>query len=343
MRLIQRANKMDFRFAYRRYTLPFRAPVRTSGGIWAVREGLYVRLERPDGSLGVGEASPLPSFGSESVDELEACCRTLGTGVDEQVLARIPVKLATLRNALACALGNRLGPPRNPSLGVAALVGPGRTAPVEAAAKAEAGFRTIKWKVGAGDAEDELAILDDVLAGLPSGSKVRLDANGAWSRRTAERWLARCADRPIEFVEQPVAPDAKAADDLLMGLSGDYPVPIALDESIRTDGDVQRWLGLGWPGYYVIKPALLGDAGGVLAALGQAGAKVVFSSSLETGIGARWALRTAFSWPGSVTALGFGVWPLFERAIFDGPAAAPFIRAGDLEGFDSEALWSAAS
>jgi o-succinylbenzoate synthase len=334
---------MDFRFAFRRYTLPFRAPVRTSEGIWAVRQGLYVRLERPDGSLGFGEASPLPSFGSESVDEVEACCRNLGAGVDEQVLERIPVKLATLRNALACALGNRLGPPRHPSLNVAALIGPGRTAPAEAAAKAEAGFRTVKWKVGAGDAQDELAILDDVLAGLPSGSRVRLDANGAWNRRTAERWLDRCADRPIEFVEQPVAPSAKAADDLLLGLSGDYPVPIALDESIRTDDDVQRWLGLGWTGYYVIKPALLGDAGAVLGTLAEAGGRVVFSSSLETGIGARSALRTAFSWPGPVTALGFGVWPLFEREAFDGPAAAPFIRAADLEGFDPEALWSAAS
>jgi len=337
------ANKMDFSFAYRRYSLPFRVPVRTARGLWRVREGLYVRVGRPDGSAGCGEAAPVPSFGTESVDDAEAFCRTLGDRVDGQVLSRAPGRLGALRSALAVAMGGALDPPRHGSLAMAALLPAGRAALEEAPRLAEAGFRAFKWKVGVGPAEDEMGVLDDLIAGLPGASRIRLDANGAWGLRTAERWLSRCADRPIEFVEQPVAADARGADDQLAGLSGDYPVPIALDESIRGEGDVERWLEAGWPGYFVVKPALMGDVRGVLGKLARARARVVFSSSLETGIGARAALLAAFSWPVGVSALGFGVWPLFLDPGFDGPSCVPFIRIEDVDRIDPEALWNAAT
>src|SRR6185312_10766667 len=106
------------------------------------------------------------------------------------------------------------------------------------ASRAELGFRVFKWKVGVGDVADELALLNDVCAALPDGAKLRLDANGAWDRRQAERWLARCAECPVEFVEQPSyakAPEGAACrkvEDLLLGLANDFPTPIALDESI---------------------------------------------------------------------------------------------------------------
>jgi len=68
---------------------------------------------------------------------------------------------------------------------------------------------------------------------------------------------------------------------------------------------------------------------------------VVFSSALETAVGARAALRLAFQWPGEARALGFGVWPLFADARFDGPALAPFLRVEDVERINVEATWNA--
>jgi O-succinylbenzoate synthase len=334
---------MDFHFACRRYSLPFRAAVRTAQGTWPLREGLYVRVERTDGTAGWGEAAPIPSPGAETVGQAESFCRGLGDRIDANVLERMPGHLHALRNALVVAMGGVAPPPRHRSLQVAALLPAGRAALSEAPQKAEAGFRVFKWKVGVGLADDEMAILDDLIAALPSASKIRLDANGAWNTRTAKRWLQRCSERPVEFVEQPVAPESKGAEDQLRGLAADYPVPIALDESIRTDGDVGHWLEAGWPGYFVIKPSLLGDADAVLGRLSAAQARVVFSSALETGIGAKAALRTAFAWTGTMAALGFGVWPLFFDPTFDGPAAAPFIRVEDVDRIDPEALWNAAS
>ncbi|HEX3729789.1 MAG TPA: o-succinylbenzoate synthase [Opitutaceae bacterium] len=226
------------------------------------------------------------------------------------------------------------------SLPVAALLPAGRAARALIVPKAEAGFRTFKWKVGVGDAADELALLDDLCAELPSGGKLRLDANGAWDRRQAGRWLERCADRPVEFIEQPVAADARGAEDLLLGLAGDYPTAIALDESLAAAGALGRWLGAGWPGVYIVKPSLWRDPAAELARLAEAKAAVVFSSALETAVGARAALRWAWSWTGAPRALGFGVWPLFADPRFDGPAAAPFIRREDASRVDPAALWT---
>lgn len=440
---------MDLRFQFRRYRQPFRLPVRTAHGPWTDREGVIVRLqELSEGNspaVGFGEAAPIPWFGTETVDEVEAGCRALGEWIEEAALDHVPEKLGCLQHALASAvaevrrrragatdegggprdegrgrgsrgtgervegegrgiktrehdvgidqnLGSTLNPrpstlsaaPRSlpPTLGVAALLPAGRAALVQIAPKAEVGFRVFKWKVGVGELSDELALLDDVCAQLPSGGKLRLDANGAWDRRQAERWLERCADRPVEFVEQPCFVDPSAGkslqrrtDDILLGLAGDYPTPIALDESLGGEHDLERWVGAGWPGIFVVKPSLIADIARALQRLQAANADVVFSSALETAVGAKSALEAAFAWkhamdnaatakeePGNTKgaggvarntaksdapyrtrALGFGVWPLFADSRFDGPGGAPFVRVQDVEAINPEAVWNALS
>ncbi len=369
---------MNYRLQFRRYRLPFCAPVRTAHGVWREREGLIVRLEDKSenggGAVGWGEAAPIPEFGTETVDEAEAGARALGEWIEGAKFDEVPDRLGCLRNAIAGARAEievgevgrvsdptskaesakgRVGDPSY--LGVAALLPAGRAVLEAIPPRAELGFRIFKWKVGVGDIADEIALLDDVCAALPSGGKLRLDANGAWDRRKAQRWLERCAERPVEFVEQPCfaaqGTDRRKADDVLLGLAGDFPTPIALDESVVGEGDVERWIGAGWPGVFVVKPSLIGDVGAVVARLKRAKADVVFSSALETAVGARAALRAAFSWNRGVEvagapprrALGFGVWPLFIDARCDGPFAAPFWRSEDMERLNPEAVWTAIS
>lgn len=360
---------MEYRFQFRRYRLPLRSVVRTAHETWTERSGLLVRVSRPDGPEGWGEIAPIPAFGTETVAEAEAVCRDLGEYTTLEQINQVPRRWGCVHAGLAAAMaeagvvateGNGATASANSAMGgdapssryraVAALLPAGRGALEQVAPKADAGFRIFKWKVGVGDAADELALLDDLCGILPTGAKLRLDANGAWDRRRAERWLERCADRPVELVEQPCFAPAtegetagRRVDDLLLGLANEYPTPIALDESLIGDGDVVRWLGAGWPGWFVIKPSLLGDAVGALAQLEKAKANVVFSSALETGVGARAALRLAFQWRGEAKALGFGVWPLFADARFDGPTSAAFLRAEDVARLDPEAAWNALS
>jgi o-succinylbenzoate synthase len=334
---------MRLRFQYLRYRLAFRTAVRTAHGLWTEREGLLVRLTDEAGRVGLGEAACLPWFGTERVESALAAAGKLGEWVESECLADVPLNLVCLRNALAAAQGAWASPLEGQKdyLSVAALLPAGRAVLEAIRPKAEAGFRVFKWKVGVGDLADELGLFDDLCAALPAGAKLRLDANGAWDRRKAERWLERCAERPVEFVEQPVAADARGADDLLRGLAEDWPTAIALDESLTSGADLERWIGEGWRGVWVIKTSLLSDVAGSLAQLQKAQAKVVFSSALETAVGAKAALHWAMAWPGEPRALGFGVWPLFQDARCDGPYAAPFIRSMDVARIDTEAVWNA--
>jgi O-succinylbenzoate synthase len=343
--------------AFRPYALPFSTPIRTAHGVWAVREGVVLRLTTESGQTGLGEAAPIPWFGTESLDEITATLVALGAWVTLEQLAAVPAHLGCLRFALAEALARVAAPsesleplpPAADYLPVAALLPAGRAALAAIPPKAELGFRTFKWKVGVGDCGDELALLDDVIAALPDGAKLRFDANGAWDARCAARWFNRAADCPVEFIEQPCFAPATAGvtamrriEDVLRGLAEDYPTPLALDESLVGANDIERWLAAGWRGVWVIKPALLGDPAPVLARLAAARADVVFSTALETAVGAQAILRHAFAWPGeNPRALGCGVWPLFADNTFNGPFAAPFFRIDAVSRLEPEAVWTA--
>jgi o-succinylbenzoate synthase len=349
--------------AFRPYRFPFRVPIRTAHGRWEAREGflLKARARRPDGSadptipVRYAELAPLPAFGSESIADAARALAALGEYARDlaDALTRCPAG----HPALLAALHALLDPTPPPAaearaLPVAALLPAGRAALAVVADRVAFGFRTFKWKVGVADPADELALLDDVLAELPEGARLRLDANGAWDRRCAERWFARAVERPIEYIEQPIPPGASGAEDIFLGLAADYPTPLALDESLGGPDDLARWLALGWKGVWVIKPALLGAPGPALDQLAAAQADLVFGSALETGLGARAGLRLAFAWAERrkkadpahrPRALGYGVYPLFEDTRADGPLAVPFIRPSEVapDPAREEALWTA--
>jgi len=331
---------MPHRLEFRRYSLPFRSAVRTAHGPWPVREGLIIRTEDEAGRVGYGEAAPIPWFGSETVEEDVAGLVGLGGAVDAGSLQRIDERLGSLRFAVACALGAEQGLlPAVQRLPVASLLPAGKAACAAADQALEAGYVAFKWKVGVLDDADERVILDDLLARLPGHVKLRLDANGAWTTRRAMKWLACCAERPIEFVEQPVAPDAV---DALAGLAADYPTTLALDESVAGLPGLRTWLGRGWRGVLVVKPALAGDPASLMALLGKHQPDVVFSSALETSIGRQTALRAAFAYKNTPPrALGFGVGPLFQDERFDAPSPGAFLTPGQASPADAEALWNA--
>ena len=345
-RFCVRCRKMQHRFqlALRRRRLVFRNPVNTAHGPWRERDCLQVRVSLESGAMGYAEAAPLP-WSAELIEEDHALLQALvGMREESEPWTLLPERACSARGALRRAFHEAMGeslPLRHPHLPVAALLPSGPASLAKARGYLEAGHRCLKWKVGVLDASDEFGVLDDLCALLPNGARLRLDANGAWNRRQAERWLQRCAERPVEFVEQPVDAKARGAEDLLRGLASDFPVAIALDESVSTDDELLAWQSNGWQGLLVVKPTLLDDSAATLGKLYSLGARLVFSSALETRIGARQALRAAFSWPGEVLALGFGVWPLFEQIEHNGPSCAPFLRREDLDTINVEESWNA--
>jgi O-succinylbenzoate synthase len=194
-----------------------------------------------------------------------------------------------------------------------------------------------KGKVGVGEADDELGLLDDLLARLPAHVKLRLDANGSWTRRQAQQWLQRCADRPIEFIEQPVAPTEV---DTLLGLARDYPVTLALDESVVRLNEARRWQGLGWPGVFVIKPALVGPLSELAEWIITSKADVVISSAIESALARHSILRLVLTQSLTQRALGFGLGEVFGQRTWDGAILGPLADGTLFTANPGEALWN---
>lgn len=333
---------MNYRFAFKPYRRPLQPALRTAHGVWAEREGFLVRLEAESGRVGLGEIAPIPWFGTETVAEAEQICRGLGERVTAAALEEIPASLGCVRFAFAAAragadgLAADVGSARLP---VTALLPAGRDALAVVATKLEAGYLSFKWKVGVGAVDDELALFDDLLATLPNYAKLRLDANGAWDRRVAGKWLARCAERPVEFVEQPVKPEDEST---LRGLAEDYPVTLALDESVTQLAAAQRWQSMGWRGIFVIKPSLAGPLSELAAWIAKTKPDVVLSSAIETTVGREAILRAALTQPLTKRALGFGIGAVFGDRRWDGPVLGPVLDAGWLAATNAAAAWDAA-
>ncbi len=329
---------MTYQFAFRPYRRPLRAPLRTAHGWWTEREGLIVRLEDETGRVGFGEIAPIPWFGTETLAEATEVCRNLGDKVNATALDAVPERFGCVRFALACGRAEPVKAAAEKRLPVAALLPAGRAALKVLPEKLEAGFLAFKWKVGVERAEEELGVLDDLLARLPEHVRLRLDANGAWNRRQAEKWLARCAERRVEFVEQPVAPDEA---DTLLGLVEDYPVTLALDESVTGLAAAREWQARGWRGVFVLKPALAGPLDEVAAWIRATKADVVFSSAVETALGRAAILRFILAYELTKRAVGFGVGEVFGERRWDGPPTGPLVDARWCEVVNPEELWNA--
>ncbi|MBI2511128.1 MAG: o-succinylbenzoate synthase [Opitutae bacterium] len=330
---------MSSRFSYRPYRRVFRTPLRTAHGLWTEREGLLLRTEAEDGIVRFGEVAPIPSFGTETLAEAREVCAKFGDTLGAGTVSAVPDRMGCVRFALAAVLDNATPPKAAAArLPVAALLPAGRAALAALDARLEAGFLAFKWKVGVDRPEEEMPLLDDLLARLPGYAKLRLDANGAWSNRDATRWLEFCAERPLEFIEQPLM-----NEDALLGLAEDYPVTLALDESVSTLAAAREWQARGWRGVFVIKPALAGPLDELVAWAHETKPDLVLSSAIETALARAQILRVVFAEKLTERALGFGIGEVFGDRRWDGPIVGPLLDASWCDQVNPEALWNAAS
>jgi O-succinylbenzoate synthase len=331
---------MSLRFSYRSFRRTFRTPLRTAHGYWTEREGLLLRTEASDGTVRWGEVAPIPWFGTETLDEAREICTKLGDTLSATSISAVPERMGCVRFALAAVLesDSSSSPAVGARLPVAALLPAGKAALAALDARLEAGFLAFKWKVGVERPDEEMPLLDDLLARLPSYTKLRLDANGAWSNRDATRWLEFCAERPVEFVEQPLM-DV----DALLGLAEDYPVKLALDESVSALAAAREWQARGWRGVFVIKPALAGPLDELVAWARETKPDLVLSSAIETALARAQILRVAFAEKLTTRPLGFGIGDIFGDRTWDGPAMGSLLDASWCDQVNPGALWNAAS
>ncbi|MGB9965878.1 mandelate racemase/muconate lactonizing enzyme family protein [Halobacterium hubeiense] len=283
----------------RPFALELAQPLETARGTIDERRGFLFAREG-----GLGEATPLPGW----TESDETCERALDAADDADnwhdalaacknaPAARHAVSLARVDSEARDAnvpLAQHLAEDSAESVPVNATVGDG--SPDETAADArkatQAGFETVKVKVGARSVEEDVERLQRVRE--TTDATLRADANGAWTRERAREAFAAFADIGVEYVEQPLPADDLAGHRDLRGGG----VGVALDESLteHTLADV-----LDAADYVVLKPMALGGIDRALDAASdarEAGVEPVVTTTVDAVVARTAAVHLAAAIP----------------------------------------------
>jgi L-alanine-DL-glutamate epimerase-like enolase superfamily enzyme len=283
---------------------PLRRPFRAGTGAITVREGFLVFVEGRE-AVGVGEALPLPSSGTET---LEQCGQALHRARTLEDLDATPAARFAVETALLDLEGRTRGVPvsallsETPSRSVAVngVIDASEDAVAQARALKAEGFRCFKLKL-----PGPVAAVREVIG---PHAELRLDANGQWSRDEALAELrALKAFRP-EYCEDPTDDPADVAALRACG------VPIAADAWLARGTDVDADV-------LVIKPAVVGGLKRAVA-LAQ-GRRAVITTTVDGVVGRLAALHVAAALGGEMAhGLATGRWIAQD----DAADPAPVVR-----------------
>ena len=301
-----------YRLLLKPYQWTFEQPLQTHHGLWKVREGLIIGLERQDGVTGWGEVAPIPWFGTETLEAAIAFCKSLPDPLTESEILSVSDSLPACQFGFGSAWESLSMPPFTTDYKpcqISALLPAGEAALSAWPALWAKGHRTFKWKIGILEVPQELELFQNLTAALPQDGTLRLDANGGLTLEQAQQWLENC-DRIshicIEYLEQPLPPNQFEA---MKQLAQAHKTPLALDESVATVAQLKQCHERGWRGVMVVKVAIAGYPQALRDFLNTHEVKVVFSSAFETEVGRRAALALAQEFNASDRAIGFGVKP----------------------------------
>jgi o-succinylbenzoate synthase len=311
---------------------------------WPTRSGLIVEL-CTGSSRGLGEASPLPGFSS---DTLEGAATALGS-IDMTALERTldiedigaalkavaglltrgqPAARMALETAALDLRGQQSGVSAPELLGadpgaarmLAWLVDAPRTQLVEAVQDAQqAGYGHFKIKLGAaGSVEPQIARMRELRLALGPNPQLRLDINRGWSIAEARTACTALEALDIEFIEEPCRRLKRP-----LGTR----IPMALDESLQglDPDDLAILASRSGAGVVVLKPMVLGGLSHCLE-LGRRAAAldlgVVVSHSFDGPVALAAAAALALALPtrlaqGLAPHSGLAAWPTVPLPIAD--------------------------
>lgn len=296
-------------FELYRYSLPLVEPVKLSAGTIHHREGLLLKLDGDDGSIGWGESAPLPGFSAESLDETEESLQAAASSltgyelqgdtyeIREKLNAELErLKLpSSVRFGCELAVWNLCAASQGISLVEWMFPKSRRVVPLNgllfgaaedvlegASRMREDGYSAVKLKVGKRSVEEDIELVHALRGALGEDIRLRLDANRAWSFEKAVRFGQGIVEVGIEYVEEPLA-DAS----LLPDLTRESSLPLALDESLvgMDPGSLEQHC---YAVAVVLKPTLIGGLSKTLRIAETAsrlGMSTVISSVYESGIG----------------------------------------------------------
>jgi O-succinylbenzoate synthase len=337
------------------YELPLSEPLTLKGIVLRYREGLLLELIGEGGTVGWGEASPLPGFSRESLDEAARQLRNLassmvGREVTEELLdpeGSLAYELDAMGLAPSVRFGFELGfwnlyaascgrslpelvaPHPKTAVPVNALISDSPDEALEEAHRARAaGYEAVKLKVGKRAVEEDIELVRALNEELGDTVELRLDANRAWSLEEAERFVLSTSGLRFAYIEEPLADPAH-----LPSFAIACSVPVALDESL-VGMEPEALENHGYARAVVLKPTLLGGISRTLRfadVASRLGMKPVISSAYETGVGTAALISLAAGMDGGGIPAGLDTYRRLAEDILrprlDLPAARVDVRA----------------
>jgi O-succinylbenzoate synthase len=343
------------RFDLYGYSLPFSRPLPLGGITLFQREGILLRLSGDDGSEGWGETAPLPGFSVESQSEAASQLRRLaGSMVGREVkedwvdpygeFGRELDRVApSVRFGFELAVWNLYAPSSGRTLPEVVTPFPRAVVPVngllagspaevlvEARRKSDAGYRSIKLKIGTRTVAEDVALVRALGEGLGEDISLRLDANRLWDYEEAAEFVRGTAGVRFEYVEEPLADPERLPD-----FVGEFGVPVALDESlVGMEPEKLEAFAVA----FVLKPTLLGGISRTLRAAGRAhrlGVTPVISSAYESGVGTAALVALAAGIGDRPVAAGLDTYRMMAEDVLETPLNLPAPSVGVRETEDA--------
>ena len=324
---------------YLPYSLKLKNPFETSKSKISERKGFIITIKDSEKFKGVGDAAPLPEFGSETFDDATKFLTDLNLNLKidltyfldslQENLSPLD-RLPALRHGFEQAFLNYICSKTNISLNellnresskfvnVNAVIG---FSPLDEIGKITKGlvqkdYKTLKVKVGREKFDEDLRAVEEVRNNAEKDIKIRIDANGKWNFELAKSNLNKLEKFDIEYCEQPVNKPIN-----FIRLRKNSSIPLAADESIRSVQDAEDFITKKAASVLILKPMMLG---GIINTMNIADLakkskiKTVITSSFESAIGRSFAILAA-SFLKSETAHGLGTAEYFEKDIVEDP------------------------
>ncbi|MDX8340518.1 o-succinylbenzoate synthase [Draconibacterium sp. IB214405] len=316
---------------FQKYELHFKQAAGTSRGVLKTRTVWYLFLEE-NGVTGLGECAPLPGLSIETPEQVEVqldkICADPKLFINNIDLLK---DISSLKFALESALLDlKNGGKRDPfpsafshgkeGIPINGLIWMNEIENMQRQIeeKLAAGFRCIKLKIGAKDFEQELALLKAVRERFSSDQIVlRVDANGAFDKDSADEKLKRLAELQLHSIEQPIP---AGLWNEMAELCKTTPLPIALDEELIGINDRREKIQLLdtiRPQFLVLKPSLHGGISGCDEWINLANERSIgwwITSYLESNIGLNVIAQWAFT-KNTTMHQGLGTGQLFTNNI----------------------------
>lgn len=236
---------------------PFKTALREVQEVAVIR----VKIIFDNGIIGIGEAAPTKAITGDTETSILAAIEetfkpfligqkvTAALTLLEEMFALLPKNTspkAAIDIALHDALAKAAGLPLYKYLGgitpeiatdFTISIGSRKTMVHEAVKKVDAGFSSLKIKLGLDDVAEEVAKIRSINEALSGKIPFRIDANQGWTKEEAVQILREWQDIPIDFVEQPVSASDFSG---LKYVTERSSIPIMADESLFGFQDAEK-------------------------------------------------------------------------------------------------------